>query len=331
MSECVSHSPRRVSIAPMLDWTDRHFRYFFRGISQHAFLYSEMVTTGALLHGNLARHLAFSAEEAPLALQLGGSEPAELAQCARLAQDWHYQEVNLNVGCPSERVQRGAFGACLMNEPDLVADCMKAMQDACDLPVTIKHRLGVDLDESYQKFADFVGKIADVGCKVFIVHARNAILKGLSPKENREIPPLKYEFVYRLKEDFPELEIILNGGVKTLADIDAHLQHVDGVMIGREAYHHPFFLWETDVRYYGAVAAPCASRAEVLRRLLPYVEAYLVSGGRFRDISRHVLGLMHGVAGGRFFRQVLSDPNALAENDASLLLKALHCCPSENV
>lgn len=328
MTENPAKSPRRISIAPMLDWTDRHFRYFFRGISRHAFLYSEMVTTGALLHGDVRRHLEFSAEEMPIALQLGGSEPLELAQCAKLAESWHYQEVNLNVGCPSERVQRGAFGACLMLEPKLVADCIKAMQDATTLPVTIKHRLGVDDAESYEALADFVSTIADVGCKIFVVHARNAILKGLSPKENREVPPLKYDFVYRLKRDFPDLEIILNGGVKTLADIDTHLEHVDGVMIGREAYHNPWFLHEADARYYSK-SPPAVSRGAALRRMLPYVDAHLAAGGRIRDITRHLLGLMHGVAGGRFFRRMLSDPLALTDAHSDLLLKALNCCPSE--
>lgn len=222
-----------------MDWTDRHCRYFHRQISRHTWLYTEMVTTGALLHGDVPRHLDFDEVEHPVALQLGGSEPDDLAKAARLGEQWGYKEINLNCGCPSERVQRGAFGACLMAEPKLVAEGVKAMRDAVSIPVTVKHRIGIDAIETYDFVRDFVGTIAEAGCETFIVHARNAILKGLSPKENREIPPLRYEVVYQLKRDFPHLEILLNGGVQTLEQIDTHLEHVDGVMIGREAYHHP--------------------------------------------------------------------------------------------
>ena len=232
-------TPRRVSVAPMMDWTDRHCRSFHRLISRDTWLYTEMVTTGALLYGDVARHLAFTPAEAPVALQLGGSEPADLAKSAKLGEQWGYDEINLNCGCPSERVQRGAFGACLMNEPQLVADCVKAMRDAVAIPVTVKHRIGVDAAEEYEFVRDFVGTVAEAGCEVFIVHARNAILKGLSPKENREIPPLNYEYAYRLKRDFPQLEISINGGIKTLDEVEEHLKHVDGVMLGREAYHNP--------------------------------------------------------------------------------------------
>ncbi|HTJ93231.1 MAG TPA: tRNA dihydrouridine(20/20a) synthase DusA, partial [Pararobbsia sp.] len=245
-------SARRVSVAPMMDWTDRHCRYFHRLISRHTWLYTEMVTTGALLHGDVPRHLTFNEHEHPVALQLGGSEPADLAKCATLGEQWGYDEINLNCGCPSERVQRGAFGACLMAEPQLVADCVKAMRDVVSIPVTVKHRIGIDDVSEYSFVRDFVGTIADAGCEVFIVHARNAILKGLSPKENREIPPLKYEYAYQLKRDFPSLDISINGGIQSLDEVEQHLEHVDGVMLGREAYHNPYLLAGVDARFYGS-------------------------------------------------------------------------------
>ena len=233
---------RTVSVAPMLDWSDRHCRMFHRQITRHTWLYTEMVTTGALLFGDVERHLNFNQEEHPVALQLGGSDPADLARCAKLGEQWGYDEINLNCGCPSERVQKGAFGACLMAESTLVADCVKAMRDAVSVDVTVKHRIGIDAIESYDFVRDFIGDVSQAGCRTFIVHARNAILKGLSPKENREIPPLKYDVAYQLKLDFPQLEIILNGGITTLDEIDTHLEHVDGVMIGREAYHNPYLM-----------------------------------------------------------------------------------------
>ncbi|MGB7481292.1 MAG: tRNA dihydrouridine(20/20a) synthase DusA [Burkholderiaceae bacterium] len=318
---------RRLSVAPMMDWTDRHCRVFHRQITRHTWLYTEMVTTGALLYGDVARHLDFSAEEHPVALQLGGSEPADLAQAARLGQQWGYDEINLNCGCPSERVQKGAFGACLMAEPQLVADCVKAMRDAVSIDVTVKHRIGIDAMDSYEFVRDFVGTVAAAGCATFIVHARSAILKGLSPKENREIPPLRYESAYRLKRDFPQLEIIVNGGIKSLAEIDAHLQQVDGVMLGREAYHNPYLMAAFDARYYGDSAAP-RSRAEVLQALQPYVEAQLRrtreagAGPKLNSITRHLLGLATGQPGARLFRQTLSDSKRLAAGDAGLLLEA---------
>jgi tRNA-dihydrouridine synthase A len=284
-----------------------------------------MVTTGALLHGDLHRHLAFDPSEHPVALQLGGSEPEDLAKCAKLGEEWGYDEINLNCGCPSERVQRGAFGACLMAEPRLVADCVKAMRDAVSIDVTVKHRIGINDVDSYDFMRDFVGEIADAGCTTFIVHARNAILKGLSPKENREIPPLNYDYAYQLKRDFPELEIIVNGGIKNYADIDLHLQHVDGVMLGREAYHNPYLLAELDARYYGG-DAPIASRQAVLHAMLPYVqtqlELYGQHGLKLNSITRHMLGLMAGLPGARAFRQMLSDPKKLASGNAELLLEA---------
>ncbi|MGF6777620.1 tRNA dihydrouridine(20/20a) synthase DusA [Paraburkholderia sp. GAS334] len=321
MSSSQSPSPRRVSVAPMMDWTDRHCRSFHRILSRHTWLYTEMVTTGALIHGDVARHLAFTADEAPVALQLGGSEPADLARAAKLGEQWGYDEINLNCGCPSERVQRGAFGACLMNEPQLVADCVKAMRDVVSVPVTVKHRIGVDAVEEYGFVRDFVGTIADAGCDVFIVHARNAILKGLSPKENREIPPLKYDYAYQLKREFPHLEIILNGGVKTLDEVETHLQHVDGVMLGREAYHNPYVLADVDARFYGS-SEPALSREAAEAKLIEYCAAELARGTFLGGVTRHALGLYRGVAGARGWRRVLSDNKKLALGDLAIFDEA---------
>ena len=316
---------RRLSVAPMMDWTDRHCRVFHREISKHTWLYTEMVTTGALVYGDVERHLRFNEEEHPVALQLGGSDPADLATSARLGEKWGYDEINLNCGCPSERVQKGAFGACLMAEPQLVADCVKAMRDAVQIDVTVKHRIGIDKTESYDFVRDFVGTVAEAGCKTFIVHARNAILKGLSPKENREIPPLKYEFAYQLKKDFPDFEIIINGGIKTEAEIDEHLKHLDGVMLGREAYHNPFVMANFDQRYYGDTTE-AKTREQVLEAMIPYIQAELARYGahglKLNSITRHMLGLMTGLPGARAFRQVLSDSKKLAAGDANLLLEA---------
>ncbi|WP_321936729.1 MULTISPECIES: tRNA dihydrouridine(20/20a) synthase DusA [unclassified Paraburkholderia] len=314
-------SPRRVSVAPMMDWTDRHCRSLHRFISRHAWLYTEMVTTGALLHGDVPRHLAFTPAEAPVALQLGGSEPDDLARAAKLGEQWGYDEINLNCGCPSERVQRGAFGACLMNEPRLVADCVKAMRDVVSVPVTVKHRIGVDAVEDYAFVRDFVGTIAEAGCDVFIVHARNAILKGLSPKENREIPPLKYDYAYRLKRDFPQLEIIINGGIKTLDEVEQHLQHVDGVMLGREAYHNPYVLADVDARFYGATEA-ALTREEVEAKLIEYCASEIARGTYLGSIVRHALGLYRGVAGARGWRRILSDNRKLAKADLAIFDEA---------
>ena len=316
---------RRISVAPMMDWTDRHCRVFHRHISRHTWLYTEMVTTGALVYGDVERHLRFNEEEHPVALQLGGSDPADLATSARLGEKWGYDEINLNCGCPSERVQKGAFGACLMAEPQLVADCVKAMRDAVSIDVTVKHRIGIDQTESYDFVRDFVGTVADAGCKTFIVHARNAILKGLSPKENREVPPLKYDYAYRLKRDFPDFEIIINGGIKTEAEIDEHLRHIDGVMLGREAYHNPFVMATFDQRYYGDANAAVKSRDQVIEAMIPYIRAQLARGEKglkLNSITRHMLGLMTGLPGARQFRQVLSDSKKLAAGDANRLLEA---------
>ena len=296
-----------MSVAPMLDWTDRHCRYLHRLLSQHALLYTEMVTTGALLHGDVARHLRFNAEEHPVALQLGGSEPADLAKAAKLGQDWGYDEINLNCGCPSERVQRGAFGACLMNEAQLVADGVKAMRDSVSIPVTVKHRIGIDKIESYDFVRDFVGTVAEAGCEIFIVHARNAWLQGLSPKENRDIPPLRYEIVAQLKQEFPHLTIAINGGIKTDEVVQAQLQQVDGVMIGREAYHNPWWLARWDELYFGA--APSAlTHLDVENAMVDYMEREAHEHGtHWYRIARHMLGLRHGLPGARRWRQVWSD------------------------
>lgn len=300
-------SPWRLSVAPMLDWSDKHGRYLHRLITQKTRLYTEMVTTGGLLHGGERRHLRYDEVEHPLALQLGGSEPADLARCAQIGARWGYDEINLNCGCPSERVQRGAFGACLMAEPQLVADGVKAMVDAVDVPVTVKHRIGIDKEESYAFVRDFVGTVADAGCRVFIVHARNAWLKGLSPKENREIPPLRYELVYQLKRDFPHLTIVLNGGVTTDEQIAEHLQHVDGVMLGREAYHHPWMMTAWDARFLGGAPNPITPD-EVEAAMVAYMQRELVEDGTpWSAIARHMLGLHHGRRGARLWRQVWSD------------------------
>ncbi|PLW68999.1 tRNA dihydrouridine(20/20a) synthase DusA [Pseudohalioglobus lutimaris] len=297
---------RRFCIAPMMDWSDRHCRYFWRLLTRQALLYTEMVTTGALIHGDRERFLHYSEEEHPVALQLGGSDPAELARCAQWAQEWGYDEVNLNCGCPSDRVQSGLFGACLMAQPERVAAGVRAMLDSCDLPVTVKHRIGIDDMETYQQMLDFVAPVAEAGCEVFIVHARKAWLQGLSPKENREIPPLNYPWVYRLKQDLPHLEIIINGGINNLDEAEAHLAHVDGVMIGRQAYHNPWMLAEVDSRLFN-MDRIAESRDDVISGLLPYVERQLKQGTHLNHITRHLLGLYQGVPGARKFRRHLSE------------------------
>jgi len=290
----------------MMDWTDRHCRYFHRLLTRRTRLYTEMVTTGALLHGDVPRHLDFNEEEHPVALQLGGSEAADLAHGAKLAQQWGYDEVNLNCGCPSERVQRGAFGACLMNEPQTVADGVKAMRDAVSIPVTVKHRIGVDQTESYEFVRDFVGTVAEAGCEVFTVHARNAWLKGLSPKENREVPPLRYETVHRLKLDFPSLTICINGGVTNDVQIAEQLAHIDGVMVGRESYHNPWIMASWDERFFGDEPS-ALDRAEVEARMVDYMSRCVARGEPWSRVSRHMLGLWNGTAGARRWRQVWSD------------------------
>lgn len=312
----------RLCTAPMMDWTDRHCRYFLRLISRRSRLYTEMITSGALVHGDVPHHLDFDPAEHPLGLQLGGSDPAMLAACARLGARWGYDEINLNCGCPSERVQTGSFGACLMGEPTTVADCVKAMRDAVTIPVTVKHRIGLDDGDDYAFVRDFVGTVAASGCEVFIVHARNAVLKGLTPKENREVPPLRYEVVRRLKRDFPALTFVLNGGLSDWDAIERELAHVDGVMLGRVAYHDPYFFAQGDGRVFGD-DAPARSRADVLRAMIPYAAAQLARGVALRAIARHVLGLYHGQSGGRRFRQILSDSAKLRDAGPELFEEAL--------
>ena len=318
---------RRFCVAPMMDWTDRHCRYFHRHISQHAVLYTEMVTTGALIHAEPARFLDFNREEMPVALQLGGSDPKDLATCTKLGQDWGYNEVNLNVGCPSDRVQNNMIGACLMAHPQLVKDCLSAMQDAVSIPVTVKHRLGIDDMDSYGEFEDFVGIVKESGCKTFIVHARKAILQGLSPKENRDIPPLRYEWVYQLKQAFPELEVIINGGIKTIEECQTHLAHLDGVMIGREAYQNPYMMHSVDQLIYEQTDTLVRSRKEIAKAMIPYIESQLSEGKPLNHIVRHMLGLFHGQRGGKQFRRYISEnshkPNAGIEVYLGALEKIL--------
>jgi tRNA-dihydrouridine synthase A len=309
----------------MMDWTDRHCRFFLRLLSKNALLYTEMVTTGALLHGDTERFLRHDETEHPLALQLGGSNPADLAASARLAQAAGYDEVNLNVGCPSDRVQNNMIGAVLMGHPQLVADCVKAMRDAVSIPVTVKHRIGINGRDSYEQLCEFVGTVRDAGCTSFTVHARIAILEGLSPKENRDIPPLRYDIAAQLKHDFPELEIILNGGIKTLEQCKEHLTTFDGVMLGREAYHNPYLLADVDRELFGDTA-PQITRAGALALMRPYIEAHLNEGGSMHHITRHVLGLGTGFPGARKFRQMLSvdihrtdDPLGLLDRAGELL------------
>ena len=311
-----------VSIAPMMDWTDRHCRFFHRLLTRRALLYTEMVTTGALVHGDVPRHLRFNEEEHPVALQLGGSEPADLAHCARLGETWGYDEINLNCGCPSERVQRGAFGACLMAEPKLVADCVKAMVDMVSVPVTVKHRIGIDKTESYEFVRDFVGAVSEAGCRTFIVHARNAWLKGLSPKQNREVPPLRYELVHRLKHDFPSLCFSINGGFSEASQMVHHLRLLDGVMVGREAYHNPWWLTTWDQTFYGEEAWSL-TREEVETRMCDYMVSEAAAHGTpWSNIARHMLGLRNGLAGARRWRQVWSDHRQKARSPHEVMALA---------
>ena len=319
---------RTFSTAPMMDWSDRHCRYFWRTLSKEALLYTEMVTTGAIIHGKGGpeRFLDFNQEEHPVALQLGGSKPIELAQCSKIAQEFGYDEVNLNVGCPSDRVQNNMIGACLMGHPQLVADCIKAMQDACDIPVTIKHRIGIDDQDSYEELYHFVKTVADTGCKTFIVHARKAILQGLSPKQNREVPPLKYEIVKQLKEDFPHLEILINGGLQTTEQMHQVLEFSDGVMVGREAYHSPALLLDVDHEFYGHDKQD-RDLKDVIRTMYPYIENHLKQGGKLAYITRHMLGLFNGLPGSRQFRRHLSEQAYKNTADIQTIEDALTCMP----
>lgn len=306
----MSNIDRTFSIAPMIDWTDRHDRYFLRLISKQALLYTEMITTGAIIHGDRERHLGFNNEEHPVAVQLGGSNPSDLAQCSKICEDYGYDEINLNVGCPSDRVQSGAFGACLMAQPDLVAECIGQMQSACNLPVTIKCRIGIDDQDEYEDLQRFVTITKEAGCETFIVHARKAWLQGLSPKENRDIPPLNYERVYQLKREFPELEIIINGGIKTLDECKHHLNNVDGVMMGREAYQNPFILANVDHLFFSEPSTPAPpsiiTRHEIVDEMICYIDELLASGGQLKWVSRHILGIFQGMPGARAWRRHLS-------------------------
>jgi|TARA_B110000037_G_scaffold56351_1_gene68860 tRNA-dihydrouridine synthase A len=290
----------------MLDWTDRHCRYFLRLISQHSVLYTEMITTGAIIYGDTDYHLQMDSFEHPVALQLGGSSPTDLAKACVLASKYDYAEINLNCGCPSDRVQNGMFGAVMMKNAQVTADCMAAMRDAVDLPVTVKHRIGVDDFDSYEFLCDFVGTVAETGCQTFLVHARKAWLKGLSPKQNREIPELNYDRVYQLKQDFPDLEIIINGGVTDLEQSKQHLERLDGVMVGREAYTNPYLLASVDQQFYGS-NAPIKSREKIAEEFLNYVDNELAKGTRLQAMTRHILGLYHGMPGARQFRRHISE------------------------
>ncbi len=298
-------NPSVVSIAPMMDWTDRHCRYFYRLMSNNTQLYSEMITAKAILNGDKNRLLDFNASENPLTLQLGGSEPREMASCSLIAQNWGYDEVNINVGCPSDRVLSGSFGACLMKEPDLVASCVESMVDKCDIPVTVKCRIGIDDMESYDQLTDFITRIHNKGCEHFIIHARKAWLQGLSPKENRTIPPLNYPWVYQLKRDFPKLKITINGGIENCNDANIHLKYVDGVMLGRSVYHNPFLLREIENSIF-ANKNPALNREEVLKKYIVYIKEQIKVGVPIRSMTRHILGLYHGEINAKLFRRMLS-------------------------
>ncbi|GAB3047899.1 tRNA dihydrouridine(20/20a) synthase DusA [Acinetobacter apis] len=302
----------RISVAPMMDWTTKDYRYFARLFNPNVVLYTEMVTTGAILFGDAVRHLSFNTEEQPVVLQLGGSNPKDLALCSKMGQDYGYQEINLNVGCPSDRVQNNKIGACLMAEPDLVAECIAAMQNAVDIPVHVKHRIGIDDMQSYEEMLHFVDTVAATGCQHFVVHARIALLNGLSPKENRDVPPLRYEDVYRLKRERPHLYIEINGGIKTVEDTKLHLQHVDGVMIGREAYHNPYVLAELG---HALWQDPLPNRFDIMERMMPYIEQRLANGAPMSIITRHILGLFQNLPGARKWRQALSGGKAKTVDD----------------
>ncbi len=306
----------------MLDWTDRHCRYFHRLISKNALLYTEMVTTGAILHGDSGRFLAFDEAEHPVAFQLGGSQPDKLAQCVRMIEDRGFDQINLNVGCPSDRVQNGMFGACLMAHPQLVADCVAAMQKAITIPVTVKTRIGIDQMDSYDEFRQFIDTVALAGCKTFIVHARKAWLKGLSPKENRDIPPLRYDYVYRLKQERPELDVILNGGLDNLETAKAQLAHVDGVMLGRAVYHQPYLLADVDRLFYSD-HHPVKTRQEIIEALIPYIQRQLAQGLRLNHVSRHILGLFHGEKGAKQWRRHISENAHKPGADERVIARAL--------
>jgi len=315
----------RVSIAPMMDWTDRHCRYFMRCLSPSVGLYTEMVTAAALTHGDASALLRFDSSEHPIALQVGGSNPKMMAEAAALGADEGYDEININVGCPSDRVQSGQFGACLMSDPALVAECIRAMRSVVDIPVTVKTRIGIDKQDDYEFVREFVATNADAGCDTFVVHARKAILEGLSPKENRTVPPLDYDRVYRLKQEFPHLNVILNGGITSLEDCRRHLEHVDGVMIGRQAYHHPWFLVDLEQAFGNGHAPPC--RHDIVRQMIPYIAREISAGAQLKHITRHMLGLFSGQPGARAWRRYLSEHAHRAEGGIEVLEAALAKLP----
>lgn len=295
----------KIAIAPMLDWTDRHYRYFMRQISQHTTLYTEMIVADAIIHGERDRLLTFNHIEHPLVLQLGGSDPNKLAQAGKIAKEYGYREINLNCGCPSDRVQSGSFGACLMREPRLVADCVMALQDSTQLPITVKHRIGIDYDYNYDSLANFVDHMNNADCKKIIVHARNAVLKGLSPKQNREIPPLRYDFVYKLKQDFSNMEVMINGGIKTIEEINTHLSQIDSVMIGREAYYNPYLFAEFDNLFYNE-QKPIKTRLEIATAMIPYLQNIVNNHGKLHHTTRHMIGLYQGCPKAKLWRQSLT-------------------------
>jgi tRNA-dihydrouridine synthase A len=330
-----------MSIAPMMDWTDRYYRFFMRQITEHTLLYTEMVTTGAIIYGDKKRHLDFSAAELPLALQLGGDNPKTLAECAKIGEDWGYSEINLNVGCPSGRVQNGNFGACLMAQPELVAECVAAMKNTVKIPVTVKHRIGIDALDHYENMANFVSVVSKAGADRFSVHARKAWLSGLSPKENRTVPPLRYDDVYKLKQEFPELPIEINGGVVTLEQAHHHLNFVDGVMIGRAAYENPFLFATVDTEFYQSggqagrdkglklAESNVPTRREVLERMLPYIEHYTSQDVYLKHISRHMLGLFAGKPGAKAWKRYLSENAHKPEASVKTILEAMKQVPDE--
>ncbi len=313
---------RRIYLAPMLDWTDRHFRYLMRLVSKDMWLYTEMVTTGAIIHGNnLQRFLGFDIREHPLTLQLGGSDPEALAQCCRIAEEYGYDEVNLNVGCPSDRVQSGQFGACLMAVPELVAECIGAMVESVDIPISLKTRIGIDYNDDYYQLQLLVEKVQRTGCKNFLIHARKAWLDGLNPKQNRDIPPLRYDYVYQLKQDFQDLNITINGGITTLESAKQHLQYVDGVMIGREAYHNTYVMADIDALFYAGTATK-PTRKQIICQYADYIEQQMIKGVPLVHLTRHILGLVHGCPGARVFRRLLSENAWKEAMGPELLLQA---------
>ena len=326
MTSTTDNLNRRFTVAPMMDWTDRHCRYFHRILSRQAVLYTEMVTTGALIHAEADRFLRYNTQEQPVALQLGGSNPADLAQCTKMAEDYGYNEVNLNVGCPSDRVQNNMIGACLMAHPQLVAECLETMQAAVKIPVTVKHRLGIDDMDSYEELLSFVETVRGSGCNVFIIHARKAILQGLSPKENRDIPPLKYDWVYQIKQEFPDLEVHINGGIKTLEECRTHLQHVDGVMLGREAYQNPYLLADVDNELYNCPDEKISRKGAALA-MVPYIQEKLAEGVSLHHITRHMLGLFHAQRGGKQFRRFISENAHKPGASIDVLFEALERVP----